>query len=332
MKRTRSNEFSRSFLGDKHVIRLFNRDRDIPGLVQLRLDVEAYDHAGNDTSESALIETLDWPGHDPQKDRWVLEAPEDPGRLIGYAWARLQSQERVVIYVAVHPDWRRKGMGRELLGHALARALEHGANHVTSAIDARNRGAEEFLVRNGFEHVGDNRFMQAPAGIPLAEPAWPVGYEVRSFAEVKELSTLVEAFNRCYRVMWGHMENTKGAMNDNSLAGLMKSYPDQFIPKGIFIAFAPDGELAGVCAAKLGAKVKGHEREKIVDSPAVAPAHRQMGLLRPLTLTAMGWLRGHGSGPIRLETYGDSEAAAEIYAALGFEMLAHYVEYRRYLS
>ena len=82
------------------------------------------------------------------------------------------------------------------------------------------------------------------------------------------------------------------------------------------------------------AKVKGldGEREKIVDSPGIAPAYRSLGLLRPLTLTAMRWLRGLGAGPIQLETYGDGEAAAEIYGEVGFVMQEHYVEYCRYLS
>ena len=319
---------------DQPVIRLFRREKDLAGLVQLRIDNEACDHAGNDLTESAVIGTLNWLGHDPEKDRWVIEALENPARLIGHAWARVQSQERTVIYVAIHPEWRRKELGSGLLSCALARAREHGANHVTTAIDAKNKGAEGFLFRNGFEHAGDNRIMQAPAGIPLPEPVWPAGYTVRSFADVKELSTLVEAFNRCYGDMWGHLENTQGAMNADFLSGLMKTYSNQFIPEGIFIIFAPDGDIAGVCVAKLGAEVEGHneEREMTVDSPGVAPAYRPLGLQRPLVLTAMQWLRGYGAGPIKLETYGDGQAAAEIYAQAGFVMQEHYVEYRRYLS
>jgi GNAT superfamily N-acetyltransferase len=319
---------------DQKGIRLFKRDKDIPGLVQLRIDIEAFDHAGTDLTESAVIETLNWLGHDPEKDRWVIDAPEPPTRLIGYAWAFVQSQERTVIFAAIHPEWRRKGLGSELLSLAIARAREHGASHVTAAVNAKNKAAGEFLLRNGFRHAGNNRFMQAPTGVVIPKAAWPAGYTVRSYAEVKEPSILVEAFNRSYGDMWGHMENTKGAMNEAFLAGLMKSYPDQFIPEGIFIAFSPDGDIAGVCVAKLGVKVKGleGEREKIVDSPGIAPAYRPMGLLRPLTLTAMQWLQGLGAGPIQLETYGDGEAAAEIYGEVGFVMQEHYVEYCRYLS
>ena len=123
-------------------------------------------------------------------------------------------------------------------------------------------------------------------------------------------------------------------MNEGYLAKSMNQYPDWYIPEGIFIAFAPDGSVAGVCVARLGAKVAGHdeERAKTVDSPGVVPEHHHLGLQRPLTLTAMHWLRGYGSGPLDLESYGDQEDAIEIYREVGFVLQEHYVEYCRYLS
>ncbi|MEW6403068.1 MAG: GNAT family N-acetyltransferase [Chloroflexota bacterium] len=319
---------------DQYVVRLYSRERDLPGLVQLRAEIEAFDQAGNDVSEAAVLASLNWIGHDPEHDRWIVENPEEQGKLRAHAWARSQSQERTIVYVAVHPDWRRKGLGSALLARTLARAHESGAAHVTAGADAKNKGADAFLLRHGFQHAGDNRFMRAPAGIALQEPRWPEGYTLRAYAEVQELSTLVEAFNRSYGDMWGHLENTAGAMNEEYLTKLMDQYPDWFIPEGIFIAFAPDGDVAGVCVAKLGPAVEGNEleREKIVDSAGVVPEHRHMRLQRPLTLTAMHWLRSHGSGPINLESYGDGLDAIEIYRDLGFVPEEHYIEYCRYLN
>jgi len=319
---------------DQYVIRLFRWDKDLPGLVQLRIDIEAIDKAGNNLDESAVIETLNWAGHDPEQDRWIVEAPENPTKLVGHCWTRIQSQERTVIYVAIHPEWRRNGLGSALLDCALARAREHSANHVTVAVDVKNKGAVEFLHRHGFQPAGHNRFMCAPADTPLLEPRWPTGYTVRNYAEVQVLSTLVEALNRSYGDMWGHLENTKGAMNEGYLAENMNKYPHHYDPEGIFLAFAPDGDVAGVCVAILGAKVEGQdkEQEKIVDSPGVVPEHRHMRLQRPLTLTAMHWLQSHGSGPINLESYGDGEDVVEVYRKVGFILQEHYVEYCRYLS
>jgi ribosomal protein S18 acetylase RimI-like enzyme len=316
---------------DKYVIRLFQRDKDFAGLVQLRMDIEAVDQAGNELDEAAVIETLNWPGHDPQKDRWVIESPENPAKLVGHAWARMQSQERTIVYVAIHPEWRRNGLGSVLLDRALIRAREQGAKHVTAAVDIKNNGAREFLLHHGFNQAGDNRFMQAPAGIPLAEPHWPTGYTVRNYAEVRDLSTLVKAFARSYGDMWGHRENTRGAMNEDYLAKRMEQSPERYIPEGIFIAFGPDGEIAGVCMGILGAKAEGDNevQTKTVDAPGVIPEHRHLRLQRPLALTAMRWLQGYGPGPIDLESYGDKEEAIEIYREIGFVLQEHYTEYRR---
>ena len=318
---------------NQYTIRPFIQNRDLAGLVQLRLDIENYDHAGNDVSEAAVIETLNWPGHDPQKDRWVIEKPGDPGELIGHAWARAQSPERIVVYEAIHPDWRRKGLGSSLLERTLTRAVDMGATHVTCAADIKNKGADGFLLHNGFRQAGNNRFMRAPAGIPLQEPRWPDGYSVCSYTEVQDLSTLVKVFNRCYGDMWGHRENTKGAMNEEYLAERMKMNPQHYNPDGLLIVFGPDGDVAGVCVAVLGPKVEdqGNDREMIVDSPGVVPDHRHLGLQRPLALMAMRWLRSHSPGPIDLESYGDGEDAVKIYEDLGFVLEEHYIEYCRNL-
>jgi mycothiol synthase len=316
-----------------HSTRLFQKNRDLAGLVHLRWEIEEFDHAGNDVNESALIETLNWPGHDPHKDRWVIEKPGEPGELLGHAWVRAQSPERTVVYVAVHPDWRRRGLGSSLLERSITRATEMGATHVTAAADIKNKGADSFLLRNGFSHAGNNRFMRAPAEVPITDPAWPDGFYIRTYREVQDLSTLVDAFNRCYGDMWGHRENTMGAMNVAYLAERMKKNPQHYHPDGLLIAFAPDGNIAGVCVAVLGPQTSGQgsTREMIVDSPGVVPELRHLGLQHPLTQAAMRWLRSQAPGPMDLESYGDGEEAVAIYQELGFVLQEHYLEYVRFL-
>jgi mycothiol synthase len=259
----------RNSVEDQFAIHLFRQDEDLLQLVRLRIEIEAVDQVGNDTSEEALRTSMNWPGHNPARDRWVVEALDNPDKLIGYAWIRAQSGERTILYVAIHPEWRQRGLGSALLDHALTRAREHGATHVTAAANVRNTAADAFLCHHGFYPAGNNRFMRAPTAISLAEPSWPAGYTVRSYAEVQDLSTLVEVFNRSYSDMWGHRENTKGAMNEDYLAEAMQKYPEWYVPEGLFIAFASDGDVAGVCKAVFGAEVKGQGKEcrKIVDSP-----------------------------------------------------------------
>jgi hypothetical protein len=66
---------------EQFAIRLFRREGDVAGFVRLRAEIEAFDQAGNDTSEAAAISTLNWPGHDPMIV--AVETPASAARLAG---------------------------------------------------------------------------------------------------------------------------------------------------------------------------------------------------------------------------------------------------------
>ncbi|MCB0087265.1 MAG: hypothetical protein KDE54_05075 [Caldilineaceae bacterium] len=119
----------------------------------------------------------------------------------------------------------------------------------------------------------------------------------------------------------------------------MRDSPKFYNPDAIFIVFAPDGDVAGVCYGR----AFGHEQndpsngrpKKVVDSPAVVPELRHLGLQRPLTLTTMRWLRQNvGAGPMELWSYGDQEETVAIYTKLGFVLTPnrHLIEYKFALS
>jgi GNAT superfamily N-acetyltransferase len=96
--------------------------------------------------------------------------------------------------------------------------------------------------------------------------------------------------------------------------------------------FAPDGEIAGLTYGRLSAdRGPGLPKTRIVDSPGTAPAYRLAGLIRPLTLLTLQWLRTQGEGPLELHCFGEPEDVVEIYADLGFRLAPadHWVEYVR---
>lgn len=303
-------------------IRPFNPELDILGLVTLRAEIETVDQVGTNTSEAAVQAQMKWLGHDPAKDRWVAESSDPSDKFVGHAWIFAQSPKRSILSVGVHPAWRRKGIGKSLLTRALDRAKEHGASQVVSATEANNTSGDAFLRHHGFSPAGHNRFLMAPADLSPQEPGWPAGYAVRSFSEVQDLSVLVQACNRCYKDMWGHRENTE-LSTEKFYDDLMKQYPDLFPPEGIFITFAPDQTIAGVCFSRI------EDQQKIIDSPAVIPAYRQQDLQRPLILAAMRWLNTQAKGGFQLQTWGDNERAVRIYHELGFTLdeKNHTVEY-----
>jgi GNAT superfamily N-acetyltransferase len=54
--------------------------------------------------------------------------------------------------MVVHPDWRRRGIGRHLLNHALAEAKMAGCTRITLLTDCENHQAMRFYSRAGFVH------------------------------------------------------------------------------------------------------------------------------------------------------------------------------------
>jgi mycothiol synthase len=279
--------------------------------------------SGDRMTLEALKARIALPGHDPSRDRWVVEVPGQPGRLVGTAWVWAQSAERCILSAAVHPDLRRLGMGSLLAAQAAARAREKGATHLTTTIEGEDEKGAAFLLANGFQAAGDVWVLEAPQSTPVQTPEWPVGYCGRTYAEVDDLSVLVEVMNRCYHDMWGHTENTPGAVDEDHVKEWMARAPDNFIPEGMILAYGPDGCAVGFSRAELS------EGQLVVDGPGVAPEHRSMQLQRPLALAVMQFLRGRGEGPILLQSWGDPAEVIGVYQSIGFVLREHYLEYKK---
>jgi GNAT superfamily N-acetyltransferase len=129
--------------------------------------------------------------------------------------------------------------------------------------------------------------------------------------------------------MWGHRENTPGAVTAASLARQIQREPQSYPPQGMFVAFGPEGEPAGFCRGEAGQPAEpGGPILKLVDGPGVAPAHRSQRLQRPLVLTVMRWLSRQGPGAYDLQSWGDTPETIELYRELGFDVAGHWMEYR----
>lgn len=306
----------------KFQIRAFDPERDIPALSRLMTAIERVDQVGNRTTEEAVRAQLVWRGHDPRQDRWLAEVDDKmAGAAVGHAWRFAQSPQRSVVYAAVHPDWRRRGIGRALLMEAIERSQATGTPQIITEAEVINLGGNLFLRGLGFEPVGHTRFFDAPADLLLPEPRWPEGFLVRPMVIPGDLPLLAEASNRCYADLWGHMENTRLA-TVGDFEEIMRRLPGYIVTEGTFLVFEPGGGVIGLCPTHLGPEdpQAPGERLKILDAPGVAPEYRSLGLHRPLVLTALRYLAAQAAGPYQLESWGDPEAMVEIYFELGFSL------------
>lgn len=89
-----------------------------------------------------------------ENDRAFYIVAEIEGKVVGYAglWAILD--EGHITNVAVSPDYRRKGIGRAIVGTLVEAAEENGLTSFTLEVRESNLPAQELYTEFGFEPAG----------------------------------------------------------------------------------------------------------------------------------------------------------------------------------
>lgn len=75
-------------------------------------------------------------------------------RVIGYAGMWVLIDEAHVTNIAVHPDFRRRGIGEKLLKELITRAASRGARRLTLEVRPSNEAAQRLYTKFGFEPKG----------------------------------------------------------------------------------------------------------------------------------------------------------------------------------
>jgi ribosomal-protein-alanine N-acetyltransferase len=75
-------------------------------------------------------------------------------RVVGFAGVWLMVDDAHVTTFGVHPDWRRLGIGRQLLLNLLELSLTIGARRLTLEVRASNAAAQALYRAFGFEVEG----------------------------------------------------------------------------------------------------------------------------------------------------------------------------------
>ena len=86
---------------------------------------------------------------------WVAELPQEgTGRLVGMLVLWFFLDEAHIATLAVHPDFRRRGIARKLLQTALSAAYNEGARRSLLEVRVGNLAALNMYKEFGFEIVG----------------------------------------------------------------------------------------------------------------------------------------------------------------------------------
>jgi ribosomal-protein-alanine N-acetyltransferase len=76
------------------------------------------------------------------------------GKVVGYAGIWIILDEGHITNVAVHPDYRRKGIAKAVVSEAMAKSKEVGANLFTLEVRASNKDAISLYEQFDFKKVG----------------------------------------------------------------------------------------------------------------------------------------------------------------------------------
>jgi ribosomal-protein-alanine N-acetyltransferase len=87
----------------------------------------------------------------PASRCWVAEVD---GRLVGIVVAWLIVDEVHVATIATHPEFRRQGIAKRLLSHALRELRHEGAQSSFLEVRASNYAAQEMYRKFGYEKSG----------------------------------------------------------------------------------------------------------------------------------------------------------------------------------
>lgn len=90
----------------------------------------------------------------PASRCWVAELD---GKVVGMIVVWLIVDEAHVATIATHPDFRRKGVAKRLLSHALRKLMEQGARSSFLEVRESNRAAQEMYRKFGYEETGRRR-------------------------------------------------------------------------------------------------------------------------------------------------------------------------------
>jgi mycothiol synthase len=303
------------------IIRHYNPESDLPSLSRMLTEIESMDRDGEQTSEDALRSMLEWPNFLPDQNVWVAELN---GKLVGYGQVLPRTENPSTIYVVVHPDRRRQGLGSQLLALALSRldASKH-YKKIWIYANGHNAASIAFLTQHGFELYGTSGVMLASvAELPPAEI--PSGFVLRRYLELQnpDPAILVQALNECYKDQVGHHQNVTSA----------DRYVEYYGEDGIHLLFDEQEKVIGICVAKPEGKTDTRGTSDLFDAPGLVKDVRQCGYQGFLALTVMRWLREKGTRPITLEYWGDDENAIAIYRGLGFELVNELLTYHKELT
>jgi len=229
-----------------------------------------------------------------------------------------------ILDLAVHPDFRGRGVGTALAAAALA-----ATDKVEAWSHADHPGAEHIAARFGIPRERELRIMSRPTALPVADAVVPPGVRIRTFLPSDEAALLeVNAAAFAHHPEQGHMTA------EDFQERVAEAW---FDPHGLFLA-VPDEETDPELAADPDMQVLGFHWTKVhrdEDPPygevyvvAANPKAAGRGLGTLLTNVGLRHLATQAIDEVILYVDGDNDPAIAVYERQGFTTVRTEVQYR----
>jgi mycothiol synthase len=317
------------------VFRAFRGATDISAVTELMNSVEVADGSFEILSDAALSNYLaNLADFEPTRDLLLAEVD---GRLVAVAQRLRVVRDDAVTYELlgwVHPDWRRRGLGRAMLGYGEARQRERAAADAASG-EARpgflsawsqdsTVGTVALLGSEGYQPVRWFFEMGRPLDAPIPEVALPVGLELRPIDDEAQARVVLAADNEAFRDHWGARDSTEADVRrilgdpDTDLSLWQVGWAgDEVVGSVIAQIYPADNEASGV-------------RRGWLDRVSVRRPWRRQGIGRALIAASLAELRGRGMEVASLGVDADNPTGAlGLYEGLGFRQDKRSTAYRK---
>jgi mycothiol synthase len=293
---------------------------DLDSVIALLEACEPVDRNGSIPTPESLRHSMSIPGYDV-KD-FVLVLPSADGGLIAFcAGVPIPGSETVSYHidVTIHPGHRQGTLAEDLLRHleSGARAWcarEGRAANLHVSVRAHQAYRMQLFERSGYQPVRWFLQLERDLTVPIPEMPTPEGFILRPPVPAEDAHALYIALTDSFQDHWNPVNLTQ-----EQVMHLIQG--PHFRPELNLLAFAADGEPAGLCLSGIREDYnrQNNTREGMVETLGVRRPYRHLGLARALLTRALHLLRDAGMTMAVLDV--DSEnptGATRLYTGVGF--------------
>lgn len=299
------------------------RPSDFEDYVKLNIEAEKLEPMGRCISPQVLSENLGQPNYSPEQDMFVVEMA---GKIVGFMNVTPELKtRRVILDCLIHPEHRRRGLAKKLLGYATHRAKELKAKVARVNIRQDNVVAKKILSRLRFQFVRQYLKLRLRLAEAHLQDATRHNYTSRHLQPGEE-DKLTQIQNRCFADTWEFNPNT----TEEIAYSLNLSHCS---PEDVILIYE-GSKLVGYCWTRINcaAEVANGEKKGRILMFGVEPDYRDRGIGRVALLAGLDYLENKGVRVVELDVDSENTAARALYCSVGFKKWSSILWYEKVIN